>query len=119
LEALNDSGLLDAAIAALEQRESLLRIVVDQAARPGSVAAIKNTVTLAQTLSHIDPDALAGVGEGVAVGVNRLQQGGAVKVTGIWDVLKAARDPDISRALSAILTVLKTVGEHLREQGGE
>ena len=114
LEELDKAGLLDVLLAAVEQRDSLLGILVNQVDKPGSIQTVKTLVGLAQVMSDMNPAGITAVGKGIATGVNRLQQGTGVEVGGIWDVLKAARDPDISRAFSAILTILKSMGEHLK-----
>ncbi len=114
LEQLDKAGILNLLIAAVEQRNSLLGILVDEAVKPGSKKAIKNATSLIQTLSSIDTETLTALGEGMANGVDRLKYGKVVEVRGVWDVLKASRDPDISRAFSVVLTILKSMGKQLR-----
>lgn len=114
LEEIDKAGWLDVLTATVEQRDSLLGVVVDQAGKPGSVQAVKSLVSLGQVLTSLNPSAVTAIGEGVASGLNRLDNGNPIQVKGIWDVLKASRDPDISRAFSVVLTILKSVGESLR-----
>ena len=114
LDVLEETGWIDVFTAALEQRESLLGILVDELNRPGAVQAVKSVIGLGQMFSNLDPAALTAMGKGVTDGVNRVYEGSMIEVHGIWDVLKASRDPDISRAFSTILTILKSMGEALR-----
>ncbi len=114
LDAFAETGWMDVLTAALEERRSLLAILVNELNRPSTVDVVKSFLSLGQVMSSFDASALAAVGKGVADGVNKVHEGQTIEVRGIWDVLKASRDPDISRAFSTILTILKAMGEQLR-----
>ncbi|KPV45781.1 DUF1641 domain-containing protein [Alicyclobacillus ferrooxydans] len=112
-EALDNAGWLDVFISVVEQRNALLSVLADEAAKPAAVQAVKSIVGLGQAVTSVNSDALTAAMQGISNGLNHIGHDG-LEVKGIWDVLKASRDPDVSRAFSAILTVLKSMGEHLQ-----
>lgn len=114
LDEIDKAGWLDILTAVVAERDSLLDILVDEAGKPGSVQGVKSLIGLGQLITSLNPNAVSAIGHGLANGMNELDGGHPVPVRGIWDVLKASRDPDISRAFSVVLTLLKAVGEQLR-----
>lgn len=112
-EALDNAGWLDILIGAVEQRGELLSVLANEASKPGVVQTVKSVINLGQAVTNLNSSALTTTLQGVSDGLHRIEHD-ALEVKGIWDVLKASRDPDVSRAFSAILTVLKSIGEHLQ-----
>lgn len=114
---LEDAGWLDVLTAVLDERDTLLGILLEQVDKPGTLALMQNALNLGQVLSSVPSGTIASLGEGFSAGLHRLDEGSVVEVRGIWDVLRAVRDPDISRGFAMILTVLKSIGESLGERG--
>lgn len=113
--ALHKMGILTALLAMLDKAPEMLNIAMRQVDSPGSVGGLKNFLTLTQTFASIDLEGVPTLLQGFAAGVRKAAESNEnVPITGAWDMLKLLRDPDVSRGLSAIFTLLKGLGEALR-----
>ncbi|MDH6348924.1 MULTISPECIES: DUF1641 domain-containing protein [Brevibacillus] len=116
LQELHDSGILGALNAAVEAKEDIAKIVVGQMVRPPVTNMINNAMAAAGGLTELDPDMTKKLMSGVTKGLQRadeaLQSGTKV---GIFDLMKALRDPDINRAMGFGINLLKGIGEGLKE----
>ena len=115
---LENSGLLAMLTAFIAAKDQVLGVALEQVSKPGSTNAIQNLMKLAQTLARVDgsyvENLLGAVVKGVEKGHEQLESSPEV---GVFDLVRALRDPDINRALVLILGVLKGVGESLGQSG--
>ncbi|MED3498212.1 DUF1641 domain-containing protein [Brevibacillus agri] len=116
LQELHDSGILGALNAAVEAKEDIAKIVVGQMVRPPVTNMINNAMAAAGGLTELDPEMtkklMAGVTKGLQRADEALQSGAKV---GVFDLIKALRDPDINRAMGFGINLLKGVGEGLKD----
>lgn len=113
---LREKGLLDAATATLEQGEDILDILVKQANSPGSLGGIKSMIAIIQGVTQLDSRLVSAVFGGLGEASTIIARGDADPVSGLWDIVKVIRDPDVTVGLTAIFTILKAVGRHLGQQ---
>lgn len=118
LEQLHQKGLLDIAIAGLEQGDHVLDVLVKQASRPVAVNGIQTVIALAQLSLALDPQKVSQLGKGVISGVEAAATNRGPQIDGMLDLLKALRDPDVARGLSAMLAILKGLGGSLSTSPG-
>ena len=77
---------------------------------------IGNLTVLLTFLSEIDDEALGKILTGVGRGVNAASQTQSKRDTpGTFKLVKELNDPDVRRGLNAVLTILSTLGRHLKE----
>ncbi len=113
--ALQEMGVLRALLAMVDKAPEMLHIAMRQVDSPGSVGGLKNFLALTQTFASIDLEGVPTLLQGFAAGVRKAAEANEnVPISGAWDMLKLLRDPDVSRGLSAIFTLLKGLGEALR-----
>ncbi|MGG4442760.1 DUF1641 domain-containing protein [Brevibacillus fortis] len=116
LQELHESGILGALNAAVEAKEDIAKIVVGQMVRPPVTNMMNNAMAAAGGLTELDPEMTKKLMSGVTKGLQRaddaLRSGEKV---GIFDLMKALRDPDINRAMGFGINLLKGLGEGLKE----
>ncbi|BAU28476.1 uncharacterized protein YjgD (DUF1641 family) [Aneurinibacillus soli] len=116
LQELHESGILGAFNAAIEAREQMAKILVGQMVRPPVTNMINNAMAAAGALTELNPEMtkkmMAGVAKGIQKSEERLRSNEKV---GIIDLMKALRDPDINRAMGFGISLLKGIGEGLKE----
>jgi uncharacterized protein YjgD (DUF1641 family) len=118
LQSLHQRGILEALAALFQKGDDVLGIAMDTLAQPASSNGAKNALILAQTLSSLDEETLARSQRMVANGVRGFAHAQSpAKPLGVFDLLRALKDPDVSAGLSAILGMLKGVGAAQRQQG--
>lgn len=117
LQELHTIGVLDAANAALLAKEKIANILLGQVLRPNVTHLVNHVMGAAGALGEIDPNAtkklLGGVGKGLARAAEGLEK---EETTGVFDLMKALKDPDINRAITFGLNVMKGLGEGLKEE---
>jgi uncharacterized protein YjgD (DUF1641 family) len=114
VDALHQSGLLEMATALLQRGENVLEIIVHQAKKPEAVGAIKNLFALCSVFSQVDLSKFLGM---VTEASKAAQSDQAPPVRGVWDLVRALRDPDVQRGLSIGLGVLKGLGQAVGQRG--
>ncbi|UED72298.1 DUF1641 domain-containing protein [Brevibacillus sp. DP1.3A] len=116
LQELHASGILGALNAAVEAKEDIAKIVVGQMVRPPVTHMINNAMAAAGGLTELDPEMTKKLMGGVTKGLQRaddaLRSG---KKAGVFDLMKALRDPDINRAMGFGINLLKGLGAGLKE----
>ncbi|MBX6353152.1 MAG: DUF1641 domain-containing protein [Thermoflavifilum sp.] len=116
---LHERGLLELTAAALEQGDDVLRIVVEQLNQPGAVRALQNLVRLVQQLEALNLEKMGTLLEGAANGLEEALAQPADRPLGVFGLMRALADPDISTALNALLGALRGMGRALRTTGKE
>ncbi|MCF8564522.1 DUF1641 domain-containing protein [Alicyclobacillus tolerans] len=111
---LHDKGLLDAAIALLEQGQDVLEIVVKQANKPGYAGGIKSFIALVQGVAKIDAKALSQLLSGLGFASQALVDESVPQVQGALGMWQTLMDPDVSLAVSRLLAFLKAFGQSLQ-----
>jgi uncharacterized protein YjgD (DUF1641 family) len=111
---LHDSGILDAAESILKAKESVAEVVLGQVSRKEATSLINNLMAAAGVLTAIDPEQTKKLLAGVTIGLEEAKEKQDQKV-GIFDLVKALKDPDMNRAIGFGLRFLKGVGKGLKE----
>ncbi|WP_223067973.1 DUF1641 domain-containing protein [Paenibacillus caui] len=116
LQQLQESGILGALNAVVEAKDKVAKIAVGQLVRPPVTNAINNAMAAAGALTELDPEMTKKLLGGVANGLQKAEQGlQNDERTGMFQLLKALRDPDINRAIGFGLNLLKGIGEGLKK----
>ncbi|UOF91187.1 DUF1641 domain-containing protein [Fodinisporobacter ferrooxydans] len=114
LHELHKSGLLEAATALLEAKETIAKIAVGQLSKPNVTNILNHLLGAADGLGQIDPATTKKVVQGLARGLERAgEHVDDDKKMGMFDFWKYLRDPDINRAIAFGLHLLKGLGEGL------
>jgi uncharacterized protein YjgD (DUF1641 family) len=115
IRGLHERGLLELTAAILEQGDEVLRIVVEQLSQPGAVKTLQNVVALAEQLGKLDLQKVGTLVEGATRGMEEATAAISDKPLGMFGLLRALSDPDISAGLQALLGALKGLGRALRK----
>ncbi|MCP8969571.1 DUF1641 domain-containing protein [Ectobacillus ponti] len=116
LQELHSSGILEALNSLVKVKEDVAKIAVGQLTRPPVTNMINNAMAAGGALTEMDPEMTKKLMGSVANGLQKAQEGiESGRKVGIFDLMKAMKDPDINRALGFGLDVLKGVGEGLRK----
>jgi uncharacterized protein YjgD (DUF1641 family) len=116
LQELHDSGILGALNAIIEAREEVAKILMGQMVRPPVTNMINNAMAVAGALTEIDPDMTKKLMGSVTKGLQKAEEGlRSNEKVGLFELIKALRDPDINRAIGFGLNFLKGIGEGLKE----
>jgi|GEM_PF-1774389 len=117
LQACEEKGLIPIVRALVEQGDDVLRVVVHAISRKGVTDGLKNLIGIVQFLSVVPPEDMERVFHAVARGLERAAEGEANARMGVYDVLRALRDPDVGRSLAMLFAFLKGMGSGLAEPG--
>lgn len=116
LQELNGSGILPALQALLEAKEQVAEIAVNQMLRPPVTNMMNNAMAAAGALTSIEPETTKKLMASLAEGLKKAQQGlSDNETTSVWTLMKVMTDPDINRALTFGLNLLKGLGRGLKE----
>jgi uncharacterized protein YjgD (DUF1641 family) len=114
---LNDVGVFEAANAMLQAKEKIAKIALGQINREPITNMINNLMNAAGVLTSLDPELakkLAGsVAAGMDEGNKHLQSHTKI---GMFDLIKALKDPDINRAVGFGVHFMKGLGKGLKEE---
>lgn len=114
LQELHESGVLEALGAMLAAKEKITKILVDQAMRPEATALINNLMSALGGLTKLDPELtgnlVAGLTQGMTAGKESVDNS---KNFGIFDLVKAIKDPDVNRTLKFAIGFLGGFGKSL------
>ncbi len=120
LEALHERGVLDAMVAFFQRGDDVLRLVVDRLDQPAYSDGIRNALTLTQSLAAFDQETLATTQRMVTGGIRAFASAQPpAKPLGVFDLLRALKDPDVSAGLTAALALLKGIGAAQRQRQEE
>ena len=111
---LNDAGILDAVLAMVKAKEGIAEVVIHQATREPVTNLINNMMSAAGALTAIDPATTEKLASSVASGLKEAEadQKNDQKI-GLFQMMKALRDPDINRSIKFGLSFLKGMGKGL------
>ncbi|MCK6258212.1 DUF1641 domain-containing protein [Fictibacillus sp. KIGAM418] len=113
---LHDSGILGSVNGLVEAKEKVAGIAVEQLLRPQMTNAINNMMAAAGVLSDTNPEMTKKLMSSLGNGIQRAEKGLiSNEKVGIFDLMKALKDPDINRAIGFGMNLLKGVGEGLKE----
>lgn len=111
---LDDAGVLDAVLAMVKAKEGIAEVVMGQATREPVTNLINNMLSAAGALTAIDPESTGKLASSVVNGLKEAEaQNQNGKKIGIFQMLKAVRDPDINRTIKFGLNFLKGMGKGL------
>lgn len=111
---LDDAGVLDAVLAMVKAKEGIAEVVMGQATREPVTNLINNMLSAAGALTAIDPESTGKLASSVVNGLKEAEaQNKNGKKIGIFQMLKAVRDPDINRTIKFGLNFLKGMGKGL------
>jgi uncharacterized protein YjgD (DUF1641 family) len=116
LQELHDSGIMDALGSLLKAKESAAKIAVGQLTRKPVTNMINNAMAAGGILTELDPETTSKLAKSLTAGLQKAEQGlkNDTKI-GLFDLMKAIKDPDINRALGFGFNLLKGIGEGLKE----
>ncbi|MEH7547432.1 DUF1641 domain-containing protein [Neobacillus vireti] len=116
LQELHDSGMMDALGSFLKAKESAAKIAVGQLTRKPVTNMINNAMAAGGILTELDPETTSKLAKSLTAGLKKAEQGlKADTKLGLFDLMKAMKDPDINRALGFGFNLLKGIGEGLKE----
>lgn len=112
LEELHKSGLLEAVSAMLTARDKVTKILVEQASRPEITALMNNVMSALGGLGKLDADVTGTLMNGLAEGIGAGQaMSKSDAKLGLFDLVKAIKDPDINRTLKFTIGFLGGFGK--------
>ncbi|MFP5115905.1 DUF1641 domain-containing protein [Bacillaceae bacterium C204] len=116
LQELHDSGIMDALGSLLKSKEKAAKIAVGQLTRQPVTNMINNAMAAGGILTELDPETTSKLAKSLTTGLQKAEQGlkDDTKI-GLFDLMKALKDPDINRVLGFGFNLLKGMGEGLKE----
>jgi|SRR3954453_4240805 uncharacterized protein YjgD (DUF1641 family) len=116
IQELHDSGIMDALGSLLKAKEKAAKIAVGQLTRQPVTNMINNAMAAGGILTELDPETTNKLAQSLTAGLKKAEQGlEADYKLGLFDLMKALKDPDINRALGFGFNLLKGMGEGLKE----
>ncbi len=112
LQGLHDRGALELLRGALGSSDEVLEIAVDAANSPQSIRGIRNLILLVNMFGEIEPDVLKALTLTIPQALKSI--GEQQEPLGLWRLAtEFLRNQDTRRGLSALTTVLETLGRNL------
>ena len=116
LQELHNSGILEGINSLVKTKEEVAKIAVGQMTREPVTNMINNAMAAGGVLTQMDPEMTKKLMGSVAKGLEKAEQGlQSNSQTGIIDMMKALKDPDMNRAITFGLNLLKGIGEGLKD----
>jgi len=116
LRELHDNGILDAVTSLLKAKDRAAQIAVGQLSREPVTNMINNAMAAGGILTELDPETTSKLVNSLKIGLEKAEQGLKEETKfGIFDLMKAIQDPDIKRAMSFGMNLLKGIGEGLKK----
>ncbi|MFC3884883.1 DUF1641 domain-containing protein [Bacillus songklensis] len=113
---LHNSGILEAANSMLQAKDKIAKIALGQVSRKPITNLINNAMGAAGALTNIDPEMTTKLVNSVVTGMNEANQHvQSKKQVGLFDLMKAMKDPDINRAIGFGMHFLKGMGKGLKD----
>lgn len=117
LSQLHRSGVLQLLRALFEHGSGVLEIIVSMANQPGYVGGIKNAIAVVQGFSSINSQVLGQGFRAMSKAAEVFADSDTeLEPMGMLEVLQKLRDPDINTAMAAVFTILKGLGQGLRDE---
>jgi uncharacterized protein YjgD (DUF1641 family) len=111
---LHESGALEVIGGLIQAREKVVEIGVSQLSKPTMTRGVNNVMSAVGMLGELEPDTIKKVFEGIVNGMQHsAEKVRANEKTGLFDIMKAYKDPDVNKALTVMLGFLKGMGEKL------
>ena len=119
LQALHERGVLEALVAFFQKGDAALGVAMDTLAeQPTYTQGAKNAMTLAQSLGELDEPTVATTQRMVRDGLRAFATAQRpAKPLGVFDLLRALKDPDVSAGLASVIALLKGFGAAQRQSG--
>lgn len=116
LETLHERGVLRLLTNLTAESHGVAQVALEQLDSLKGQNMLGNLTVLLTFLSEMDDEALGKILTGVGRGVNAASQSQTKRETpGTFGLVKELNDPDVRRGLNAVLTILSTLGRHLKE----
>src|SRR6476620_10338064 len=116
LQELHNSGILDRINSLVKTKEKVAKIAVGQMTREPVTNLVNNAMAAGGVLTQMDPEMTKKLMGSVAKGLERAEQGlQSNSTTGMLDIMKALKDPDMNRAITFVMNLLKGIGEELKD----
>jgi uncharacterized protein YjgD (DUF1641 family) len=116
LQELHESGIIEALGSLLKSKEKAAKIAVGQLARKPVTNMINNAMAAGGILTELDPETTSKLAKGLTTGLQKAEQGLKEDAKlGLFDLMKAIKDPDINRALGFGFNLIKGIGQGLKE----
>jgi uncharacterized protein YjgD (DUF1641 family) len=110
LQGLHDRGVLETLRGALGSSDKVLQILVDAANTPEAITGIRNFMILTRIFGTLGPELLEALAQAVPEGMAQAEM---PEPLGLWKLLKKLSSQDGRRALTALTTVLESLGKSL------
>ncbi|GGE50640.1 hypothetical protein GCM10011391_31760 [Pullulanibacillus camelliae] len=113
---LHDIGVLEAADAALQAKEKIAKIVLEQVSREPVTNLLNTVMGATGAVMAADPEQMTKLIKSTMAGVDAgsqfVQEDQKIRVR---DLMKTLKDPDINRAIGFGIHFLKGMGKELKE----
>ncbi|KHD84327.1 DUF1641 domain-containing protein [Heyndrickxia ginsengihumi] len=118
IQELYNSGVLNMIKGFLKTRENVGSIIINQLNQPSVYNIIKNAINSVELLSSLDPNQLQAIFGGLHQGLQKASENidENSKQIGLWEILRAMRDPNIQASLNMMLQFLSGMGEGLNHK---
>ncbi|GEN36308.1 DUF1641 domain-containing protein [Aneurinibacillus danicus] len=114
IQLLHESGALEIIGGLIQSREKIMEIGISQLSKPTMTRGVNNVMSAVGMLGELEPETIKKVFEGIVNGMQHsAEEVRAGKKTGMFDLMKAYKDPDINRAMTVMLGFLKGMGQKL------
>lgn len=111
---LKEMGALELVLGLLKARKKVGYVAIQQMNQPGMHHMVKNLITLVQFMGTVQPSQLQGILHSVSKGIERsAEDAERGKTTGLWQMGKSLRDPEVNAAITMMLGFLRGMGEGL------
>lgn len=111
LQRADERGLLDTITALVGQGDKVMGIVARELNKPHNSTMLVHFVKLAEMIGELDLEKLQPLIARVNKGLEKADElVSAGETTTLYDMLKALKDPDVNRAITALFGFLKGAG---------
>ena len=110
LQGLHDRGVLELLRGSLGSGDKVLEILVDALNGPAAIRGIRNFMILTRIFGTLGPELLEALAQAVPEGMAQAEM---PEPLGLWKLLKKLSSQDGRRALTALTTVLESLGKSL------
>jgi len=110
LQGLHDRGVLEMMRGALGSSDQVLQTIVDAAKTPEAIRGMRNLMVMAKVAGSLETALLEDVSQAV---VTDLSKAKAPTPLSLWQLFKKLRNKDTRRALTALTSVLESMGKSL------
>ncbi|RIV24117.1 DUF1641 domain-containing protein [Alicyclobacillaceae bacterium I2511] len=115
LELADKRGILNLTADLLEDFDEIIEGLIGVLTKPDPDKLFANGGALLKAAKAFDVNALPTLAQGAAEAMKRMADPNpSPQIHGAWDLMKVLKDPDVSRALSAMMAGLKGLGAALR-----